>query len=578
MEMADFLRLYPMRAPNLMWFLGAGASAAAGIASAYHMIQDFKRTLFCAAERVSIRSYPDLDSPFLQARLQQYFDNLAGHPPQGSPEEYASYFALAYPAEADRRTYIERAVSGAVPSYGHLAVAALMKLDKARIIWTTNFDRMVEDAALRFYESSGRIVMVALNNPQLARQAMNEGRWPIIVKLHGDFQSRSLKNTATELRAPDVTLRHSLVEACGRYGLIVVGYSGRDESVMDALEAAIGEGSGYPAGLFWLHRPDYPCLPRVTQLIDKAQASGIDAHIIGIETFDEVLGDIIRLLADVPEDVLQLLRNQAPRVSDAPVPELRGHYPVIRLNALPILSAPTACRRVVCTIGGTREVKDAVIEAGALALAMRRRVGVIAFGSDGEVRRAFEPYGITDFGLHSIEPHQLRYESAELGLLYDAFAGAISRERPVQVARKAAAYVAYVETDRSGDPQFDALRRATGSLHGSVPKTDIQWTEACRFRVEFHLDQLWLLLEPTIWLDRVDADTDGDSSPAGEFVRERLARRYNAQFNAVLEGWIHLLCGGLNSATLRTYGIGDGVDASFTISSHTAFSYRRFEQ
>jgi hypothetical protein len=49
MKLDEFLRLHALRAPNVAWLLGAGASAAAGIPTAFDMIWDFKRTLFCAA-------------------------------------------------------------------------------------------------------------------------------------------------------------------------------------------------------------------------------------------------------------------------------------------------------------------------------------------------------------------------------------------------------------------------------------------------------------------------------------------------------------------------------------------------
>lgn len=38
----DFARRFALRAGNLMWFLGAGASAAAGIPTAGDMIWEFK--------------------------------------------------------------------------------------------------------------------------------------------------------------------------------------------------------------------------------------------------------------------------------------------------------------------------------------------------------------------------------------------------------------------------------------------------------------------------------------------------------------------------------------------------------
>ena len=54
-----------------------------------------------------------------------------------------------------------------------------------------------------------------------------------------------------ELRHQDVLLRRIVVDCCGRYGLIVVGYSGRDDSIMDALEETLEEDASYPRGLFW---------------------------------------------------------------------------------------------------------------------------------------------------------------------------------------------------------------------------------------------------------------------------------------------------------------------------------------
>src|SRR5689334_15216976 len=97
-----------------------------------------------------------------------------------------------------------------------------------------------------------------MGEPRVAREAMTEGRWPLIVKLHGDFQSRKLKNTEEELRAQDKDLRRCFVEACVRQGLAVVGYSGRDASVMDALDEAVSGGHGFPGGLFWFSRPGSP--------------------------------------------------------------------------------------------------------------------------------------------------------------------------------------------------------------------------------------------------------------------------------------------------------------------------------
>jgi NAD-dependent SIR2 family protein deacetylase len=572
MNLSDFLRLYEIRSPNIMWFLGAGASAAAGIPTAFNMIWDFKRSLYCSTQKVSVNSCLDLGNVALRAKFQQYFDSTGKFPPENSDEEYAFYFRATYPNEQDRRRYIDRMVSSASPSYGHLALAALLKLDKARLMWTTNFDRMVEDATVTVLGSSGKLVTATLDSSQIAIQALNEGRWPLLVKLHGDFQSRQLKNTSEELQAQDAVMRYALVEACKRFGLAIVGYSGRDHSVMDALEDGIDGGHGYPFGLFWFQRSDSPCLPRVTDLITKACAKGIQADVVQVETFDELLSDVLLLIRNLPADLAGVLNEHAPRVTNASLPGVKGRWPVLRTNALPITTYPTVCRKVVCKIGGTKEVRDAVAKAGSNAVAARRKAGVIAFGSDAEVRRAFIGFGITEYDVHAIEARRLRYESAELGLMYDALCRAIARERPVKVVRSRSDYMITVDAARANEEIFKRLRQATKALTGTVPQSQLKWSEAAWIKLECWLDCLWLLIDPTIWVERTD--DDNLFAQSREFIRARFAGRFNTKWNELIEAWAHIITDEKQESTIKAFGIGDGVDASFTISALTAYSRR----
>lgn len=435
MKVADFLRLYPLRAPNIMWFLGAGASAAAGVPTAEEMVWDFKRSLYCSAVRVPLASCSDLGDPSLRSILQKHFDAIHKFPALGSAEEYAFYFEAAYPDPADRRRYIENQIAKAQPSYGHLALAALLKLDKARIVWTVNFERTIEDAAVGLFRTTAKITVVTPENAAVGRQAIEEGRWPIVLKPHGDFQSRRLKNTTAELQKQDEELRRLLVDSSTRQGLALIGYSGRDHSVMEALGEAIETRGSYPFGLFWFCRRGQ-LREEVAALLEKARCGSVDAHCIEIETFDETLGDILQQIPDVPNEISEALRSARPRISDAPIPKPGTGWPVVRTNAVPVVSSPIVCRRVVCEIGGAREVEDAVVQANAAVIAARRNVGVLAFGSDAEVRRVFEPFGITIFDLYSIEPRRLRYDSVERRFVSEALMKAICRVRPLIGERK----------------------------------------------------------------------------------------------------------------------------------------------
>ena len=67
---------------------------------------------------------------------------------------------------------------------------------------------------------------------------------------------------------------------------------------------------------------------------------------------------------------------------------VRRGWPVVRFNALPVINAPTQCRRLVCNIGGTAEVREAVQKSGANILAVRFfKGGVLAFGADADIRK-----------------------------------------------------------------------------------------------------------------------------------------------------------------------------------------------
>jgi hypothetical protein len=525
--------------------------------------------LYCAAQRISLKACEDLSSSLLRRQLQGYFDSLGTFPPANSPDEYAFYFEATYKDPADRRAVIDRYVSGASPSYGHRVLAILLSQGKARIVWTPNFDRLIEDSAVKAFGGTSRIVVASLDSASLALQAMNEGRWPLICKLHGDFQSRRLKNTADELREQDSELRRALVESCKRHGLIVVGYSGRDQSVMAALEEAISGGHGYPNGLFWFHRPGSVLLDPVSQLIERAKSAGVQAWVIEAQTFDELMGDVVRQFDDIPPRVLEELGATAKRVTEI-APEAPGSgWPVVRLNALPFLEWPSVCRRVACTIGGTKEVRDVVQAAGANVLVARRNVGVLAFGDDEAIRNCFSAFKITAFDFHSIEPARLRYESAELGLIRDALARGISRSRPLFVHRRRTVHFLGAIAD---DPSslLNSLKKAVGQLTGTVPGTTLKWAEAIRVRVEHRLERLWLVFEPTIWFE--STEDDEQRYVAGEFVRQRTATRYNQQWNSLIAAWATILQGDL--APLKAFDTADGTDAIFRLGTTTAFSRR----
>ena len=564
----DFGRRFSVRAPNLMWLLGAGASGSAGIPTASDMVWEFKQQLYISQRRVSRKAVADLSSPAIRAQIQGHVDSLQTMPPPGAPDEYAALFEAVYPAEVDRHTYLESKMTGAKPSFGHLALATLMRAQLTRLVWTTNFDPLVADACAKVYGATGPLTTVTLDAPDLATQRMNDGRWPIEIKLHGDFRSRRLKNTGDELRHQDERLRQVLIDSCGRFGLVVVGYSGRDDSVMDALEMALERNAAFPSGLFWLHRGANPPLARVQDLLIQAKTMGVEAALVRIENFDETMRDLVRLVSVNETGVLDAFAAERPRWTAAPRPSGRRGMPAVRLNAVPVIRSPTVCRRIVCQIGGYKEVRAAIEQAGVEAIVARTKEGVLAYGADAALRAAFEEYHITDFDLSTIDPTRLRYDSPQRGLLRDALTRALGRQRKLDVIRRRSTDL-LAPADPS-DGVWAPLRRLSGELGGTVNHfPNLSWREGIRTRLDWADDRLWLLFEPCTVFHGLD---DDNRAAATDFARERTVKRYNRQLNDFIGFWAESLGG--DGGDLRALNIGDGVDAGFVLSTDTGFSRR----
>jgi len=562
----DFVRRFPLRAKGLMWLLGAGASASAGIPTAGDMVWEFKQLLFISQRRVMPQSVADLSNPTIRQQLQAHINSSGHMPSPGAADEYATLFEAAYPGEADRRAYMEAKIRGAKPSYGHMALATLMREQLVRLVWTTNFDSLLADACAKIYDTTGQLTSVALDAPDIAARAIGDERWPIEVKLHGDFRSRRLKNTPDELRQQDARLRQLLVESSRRFGLVVVGYSGRDDSVMDTLTEALQHKGSFPGGLFWLHRGEDQPSPRVSRLLEHAAKMDVESGLVSVENFDEALRDLVRLIKDLDTRALDAFAGERRRCSDAAYPSGGRGWPVVRLNALPANQIPTVCRRVVCQVGGYAEVREAVERAGVKVLVGRTRAGVLAYGADTDVRRVFEGFGITQFDLHTIEIKRLRYDSGERGLLRDALVTAITRQRHMRVVRR--------RNDLApADPEeamWKALQRLVGTLSGTLrSEPELRWREGISIRLDWADERMWVLLEPRVLFENV---ADSNKAIAADFARERVVRRYNRQLNDLFDFWASTLVG--DGSELRALGVGDGVDAVFRLSPDTCFSQR----
>ena len=599
-----FARSFGQRAPQLTWLLGAGASASAGVPTGADMVADFKKRLFCADTGIP-RQEVDISDPLWQERISTYFDGARGFPPAGDPGEYATAFEAAYPEAPDRRSYIENAVKKGSPSFGHRVLASLISGGLIRCLFTTNFDPLVERATAVTDDllppgRQAHLAVSALDSVERGERCLREDAWPLLVKLHGDYQSEHLKNTAQELQTQDERLRRILINGLARFGLVIVGYSGRDDSIMDALDEAVACEGAFPSGLWWVARPGSTLLPRVASLLERAAASGIEVHVVDSENFDELAGDLEREVG-LGDPLRQHVRAVQPRPVVEPValPEsAAAPLPAVRCSALELLSLPSVAREVtldkpLTTSEARQLIKDA--EVWATVASYGRRLAV--FGSDDDIERVFAPVGGKLTGEVRLDPAE---RSTDLGLVYESLVRAIARHRPLRPILRHRGHAVVVrppdgrlndDIARERREALKALRQAyQAQLTGSVQRTECPFAEGIRVRIEAWDGRWWLVYEPYTWVDlprddgadsrsgetgRYTGTRWDDSSPksaAAEWRREHWAQRYNRTWHEIVAGWAKLIAPEPETELSAHHFRGPGVNAEFRLSWTTAWS------
>jgi NAD-dependent SIR2 family protein deacetylase len=557
---------------GLHWLVGAGVSLSAGVPTATDMLYGFKRTLYAQAARIDVDDLDPTD-PDVRLRFDAYFATI-GHrlPEPSSPQEYAVFFEQLHPTPADRQRAIARILedSAPAPNLGHVVLALLWRLRLAQVVWTTNFDDVLEQSATLVSGAPRWLRRVDRTEPSTVRAVFDDPTKPVLVKLHGDYQSTRLDNTLGELGA-DSELRGGLAEAMRTKGLVVVGYSGRDTSILDALTTALDAEHPFPHGLYWAAKSGDSLLPAVVTLLDKATTRGVDARLVECPSFEELMVAIRRLL-ELDTDQRALLDRFQPHHRSTPFrpppTESTRPWPKIRLNALAVTSHPDHARLLRCAIGATGEVRNAIADAtidrpDIEVVAVRRRDGVIAFGRDDHLLAVFAGWNPT-LDHTCLDPTR----SADLGLIYEGLLHALARELPLLRHGRRTLTVDPAQADH---PHLDPLRAAgTAQLAGFIGDRPTRWAESIDLALEHRYGTLWLIYTPRVWHEPDLHDPAQRAARA--WVRQRQAGRHNRAYTALLKAWADVLC--TSKPRTRLHALADSGDAAFDLRRAAPYAER----
>lgn len=262
--------------------LGAGASVESGIPTASDCIWDWKHEIFTSQNPTSARAFNNIKVDNVRVAVQNWLNSQMIYPSENSDEEYSFFAEKAYPIDDDRRKYFQHLTENKNPSLGYHLAAMLAEIGWIKSIWTTNFDGLSVKIAHQYNLTP---VEVTLESQERIHRG-DVDRELLCVALHGDYKYGALKNTATELDSQSDMLIKALQYELAKRNLIVIGYSGRDKSLMTALKEAYSQpGAGR---LYWCGYGT-ACAPDVEELLNVVAANGRQGFYIATDGFDKTM-------------------------------------------------------------------------------------------------------------------------------------------------------------------------------------------------------------------------------------------------------------------------------------------------
>ncbi len=230
---------------RLALFLGAGASVSSGVPAAGAMIDEW---------RAMAHRYARTAEPLAAWCQQQDWYR--------QENEYSALFAELYPNPQLRQNYIERKVASGRPGWGYLYLANLIAHDWFRVALTTNFDNLLAEALSTY---AGVVPVVCAADSEVMSVSLASQR-PKVIKLHGDYLFVHQKHTAQELQELGGNMKVKFEQITQSYGLLALGYGGRDHSIMGPLKADLARPESFGPGIYWGLWRDEPPSSMVAEL------------------------------------------------------------------------------------------------------------------------------------------------------------------------------------------------------------------------------------------------------------------------------------------------------------------------
>lgn len=531
-----------------MLLLGAGASITSGIPSGWHCIWEWKAEIFISSQpHVPQALLGDPSLPHVQDRIQAWIDAAGDFPQNGAPNEYQFFAERCYPEARDRQKYFEKLITEGTPSLGYKLLSLLIEAGHFRWIWTTNFDNMIERAR---YSEHKRIIRIAGMDTRTRTLTVEPDDQALqLVFLHGDFRYDRLRNTASELQALHDEFRGQLSRQCLHYPLVVVGYSGRDDSVMKTLEIAYGQrGEG---GLYWLGMRGSKLHPRVRELITTARAHGRRAEYIEYDGFDALMHRLSGyLLREEPwaGRVRELIQSGPPPKTSFSLSNYHPTDQIVKSNSWQVIAPAHLYElRAPVDIQSWADLHERVSKSDGRVCAGLLKGKIIAMGNQSEILACFGREVGEQLAQVPISPKELFFED---GVVVSVLREGLVRSLATGGLRAA--------TEHRRWYLFDPSKRATYRWGNDVAV----YYPAVLMRFEQRAGQLFLSLIPEPYLPSNEQPATLPERSLAPLKAELVGKQWNKTFNADLNMW------------RRQLGLTTARECVFPAGHETGFRYK----
>ena len=515
-------------------FLGSGASVNSGIPSGGDLVWHFKREILSSKKIINGKKFTDLKIEANKQIIQNYFDQRGD---SNITNPYSHYFKECYPDSLVRKEFLSDLVRDKKPSIGFLCLSALVERQKFNVVWTTNFDDLIEKAITALNYKSCQIV--SPDNASSVQQFNSD--IPTVVKLHGDFRYDPLQNTDEELQELEASLHTKFLDASTQKGILVVGYSGSDKSVMTTLEKALEKPNAFPKGLIW-------CIPKGLQpskdleaLIEKAHQQNNRSGFLEIDNFDYFLHEIYKTceLSNTQIDTIASERfeqRQAFRLSQNPSATL----PIL-LNAIKAKSFPKTAFTTKTTLTGVGKWKRLrqVIGSSNIVASFTKNDTLMIFGVEQEIKETLKSHITDDLKIADIPEHIYYHsDSFYLGMLYELVEKALINDFGLSVYAKGRNIRKFYSSEnRLSDSEIADIknRNRNFNIHQNIAVF-----EAFEFKIEFVNKELYLLICPTVHIQT----TAGGEPPRNvvQYLSNTIiSNRYNNKYGQKMHRWFNEL-------------------------------------